>query len=90
MEQTTLNVIFKCYVIPRTICGLEVIHLTKTQLNQLERYHPHKLCQVQALPQPTVSSEVYMLLGAHPIEAEIQKRNNCVYYMQSSIVIKSV
>ena len=54
--------------------GLEVLHLTKTQLNQLERYHLCTLRQIQFLPQRTASSAVYMLLGGLPIEAEIHKR----------------
>ena len=54
--------------------GLEVLHLTKTQLNQLERYHLCTLRQIQSLPQRTASSAVYMLLGALPSEAEIHKR----------------
>ena len=54
--------------------GLEVIHLTKTQLGQLERYHLRTLRQIQGLPQRTASSAVYMLLGALPIEAEIHKK----------------
>ena len=45
-------VIYKCYVIPRMLYGLEVLHLTKTQLNQLERYHLRTLHQIQSLPQP--------------------------------------
>ena len=61
---------------PRMIYGLEVIHLTKTQLDQLERYHLHKLRQSQALPQETASSAVYMLKGELPFEAEIHVRNN--------------
>ena len=53
--------------------GLEVLHLTKTQLNQLERYHLRTLRQIQSLPQRTAGSAVYMLLGALPIEAEIHE-----------------
>ena len=54
--------------------GLEVVHLKKSQFNQLERYHLRTLRQIQSLPQRTASSAVYMSLGALPIEAEIHKR----------------
>ena len=74
LNPETSYVIYKCYVIPRMLYGLEVIHLTKTQLNQLERYHLRTLRQIQALPQRTASSAVYMLLGALPTEAEIHKK----------------
>ena len=38
LKPETSYVIYKCDVISRMIYGLEVIHLTKTQLNQLERF----------------------------------------------------
>ena len=41
---------------------------------KLKKYHLHTLRQIQALPQRTASSAVYMLLGAHPIEAEIHQK----------------
>ena len=74
LNPETSYIIYKCYVLPRMLYGLEMIYLTKTQLNQLERYHLRMLRQIQALPQRTASSAVYMLLGALPIEAEIHKR----------------
>ena len=74
LNPETSYIIYKCYVLPRMLYGLEVIYLTKTQLNQLERYHLRMLRQIQALPQRTASSPVYMLLGALPIEAEIHTR----------------
>ena len=58
----TSYVIYKCYVLPRMLYGLDVIHLTKTQLSQLERYHLRTLRQTQGLPQRTALSAVYMLL----------------------------
>ena len=74
LNPKTSYIIYKCYVLPRILYGLEVIYLTKTQLNQLERYHLLVLRHIQALPQRTASSAVYMFLGALPIEAEIHKR----------------
>ena len=74
LNPETSYVIYKCYVLPRMLYGLEVIHLTKTQLSQLERYHLRTLRQIQGLPQRTANSAVYMLLGALPIEAEIHKK----------------
>ncbi|MCG8048963.1 MAG: reverse transcriptase family protein [Candidatus Thiodiazotropha endolucinida] len=67
-------IIYKAYVLPRMLYGLEAIHLNKTQLQQLEKYHLRTLRQLQSLPQRTATSAVFMLLGALPIEAEIHKK----------------
>ena len=80
LNPETSYIIYKYYVLPRMLYGLEVIHLTKTQLSQLERYHLRTLHQIQGLPQRTASSAVYMLLGALPIEAEIHKKQLSLLY----------
>ena len=54
--------------------GLEVIHLNKTQLQQMEKYHLQTLRQIQLLPRRIATAAVFMLLGALPIEAEIHKK----------------
>ena len=84
LNPETSYVIYKCYVLSRMVYGLEVIHLTKTQLSQLERYHLRTLRQIQGLPQRTALSAVYMLLGAHPIEAEIIKKQLSSLYAVSN------
>ena len=66
--------IYKTYVTPRLLYGLEILRLNKTHLQQLERYHLNTLRQIWSLPKRTASSAVYMLHGALPIEAEIHKR----------------
>ena len=75
LNPETSYVIYKCYVIPLMLYGLEVIHLTKTQLNQLERYHLRTLRQIQALPQCTASSAVYMLLVLSLLRRKYTRNN---------------
>ena len=67
-------IIYKAYVLPRMLCGLETIYLNKTQLQQMEKCHLRTLRQIQSLPQRTATSAVFMLLGALPIEAEIHRK----------------
>ena len=57
-----------------------LVHLTKTQLSHLVRYHLRTLRQIQGLPQRMACSAVYMLPGALPIEAEIHKKQLCLLY----------
>ena len=51
----------------------------KSQVEQFTRYHLRSLRNLQSLPQRTATSAVYMLLGALPIEAEIEKRQFLLY-----------
>ena len=73
--------IYKIYVIPRLLYGLEIIPLNKTaQLDKINRYHIKTLSNIQSLPQRTATSAVYQLLGALPIEAELHKRQLSLLY----------
>ena len=80
LNPQTSYVIYKAYVIPRLLYGLEIISLSKSQLSELERYHLNTLRQIQSLPKRTASASVYMLLGALPIEAELQKRQSSLLH----------
>ena len=77
--------IYKIYVIPRLLYGLEIIPLNNTQLEKINRYHVKTLRNLQSLPQRTATSAVYLLLGALPIEGELHKRLLSLLYS----VIKS-
>ena len=68
------NMIYQAYVLPRLLFNLETLHLNKTQLNQLQRFHISTLRNLQSLPVRTPTSIVQLLLGALPIEAEIHRR----------------
>ena len=68
------------YVIPRLLYGLEVLSLNKKQLDELERFHLEILKNIQLLPTRTANSIVYLLLGALPLKAEIEKRQLGLFY----------
>ena len=74
LSPETSYVIYRAYVLPRLLYGLEVLSLTQGQLDQLSRYHIQTLRNIQSLPQRTASAAVYMLLGALPLEAELHKK----------------
>ena len=77
--------IYQCYDIPRLLFGLEVLPINQTQLNMLSKFHLDTLKRLQSLPTRTVTSAVYLFLGALPIEAELHKRqlnttqHPCIY-----------
>ena len=68
---------YKINVIPRLLYGREIIPLNKTQLEKINRYHVKTLRNLQSLPQRTATSAVYLLLGALPIERELQFALQC-------------
>ena len=69
----TSYIIYKAYVLPLLLYGLEVLVLTKGQLDQLSKYQIQTLRNIQSLPQRTSVSAVLLLLGALPLEAELHK-----------------
>ena len=74
LSPETSYVIYRAYVLPRLLYGLDVLSLTQGQVDQLSRYHIQTLRNIQSLPQRTACAAVYMLLGALPLEAELHKR----------------
>ena len=72
--------IYRTYVIPRLIYGLEVLPLTKSNLEDLEKFHRKNLRHLQSLPERTSNAAVLLFLGALPIEAEIHKRQLSLLY----------
>ena len=77
--------IYQVYVVPRLLYGLEVLLLNKGQLEELEKLHIENLKNIQSLPTRTANSIVYLLLGALPLKAEIERRQLGLFYS----VIKS-
>ncbi|CAC5411757.1 unnamed protein product [Mytilus coruscus] len=75
--------IYKTYVIPRLTYGLEVLPLTKSNIEELEIFHRKNLRHLQSLPERTSNAVVLLLLGALPIEAEIHKRQLSLLYSYS-------
>ena len=73
------------YVLPRLLYGLEILPLTRTQINLLEGFHRKSIrySYMQSLPQRTAVSAVYLLISAYPIEAEIHLRQLSLLYSLS-------
>ena len=60
--------------------GLEVLLLNKGQLEELEKFHIEILKNIQSLPTRTANSIEYLLLGALPLKAEIERRQLGLFY----------
>ena len=88
--------IYQVYVLPRLLYGLEVLSLSKKLLDELETFHLEILKNIQSLPTRTANSVVYILLGAFPLKAEIEKKQLGLLYsmltnrisVQKSVVVR--
>ena len=78
--------IYQVYVVSRLLYGLEVLLLNKGQLEELEKFHIENLKNIPSLPTRIADSIVYILLGAFPLKAKIERRQLGLFYS----VIKSV
>ena len=71
--KTSLQII-KTYVLPRLLYGLEVMLLSRKQIDVLSTYYNGLLKQIQGLPMTTATCAVYLLLGTLPVEALLDLR----------------
>jgi hypothetical protein len=74
LSPITSHKLYTTYVLPRLLSGMETITLNQTELNALEHFHRSTLRQIQNLPPRTAIPGIYILLGALPLEAELDKR----------------
>lgn len=73
MLPIVLQKIWKTYVVPRYLYGLEVQICSKNDIAELEKLKRKTLKQFQCLPERTASAAVYILLGTEPIETIIDR-----------------
>ena len=66
--------LWKIYVIPRVIYGLEVLSCTLSDVQSLERLLRDMLRRIQSLPRSTATAAVNCLLGDRPTEQELDLR----------------
>ncbi|VDI13436.1 Hypothetical predicted protein [Mytilus galloprovincialis] len=59
----SVTIIYKSYVLPRLLYGLEVLTLTKTQMELLEKFHKETLRSIQSFSKRTAIPAIYLLLG---------------------------
>ncbi|KAK3105653.1 hypothetical protein FSP39_002699 [Pinctada imbricata] len=74
LQPSTSYRIYSLYVLPKLLYGLETFVLLRKHIDALETYHLSALRIIQSLPQRCAKCAVYLLLGARPIEAELQSR----------------
>ena len=70
--------VYNTYVLPKMLYGLEAIELNPPNLRRLETGHRSLLRDIQGLPKRTATSGVYILSGALPMEALIDRRRLCM------------
>ena len=73
--------IIQLFVVPKLLYGLEVLVLSKKQIDQLEIYFKKLLKQIQSLPDNVADPASYLLIGLLPAEA---------YYDRNLIVMFSM
>ena len=66
--------LWKTYVLPRSLYGIEVLQNRKTDIERLEKQQRQMLKHFQGLPERTATVGVHILLGAEPIESIIDKQ----------------
>ena len=72
--------IYQYYALPRLLFSLEALPITNTQLQILSKFRIQNLKLFQSLPTRTATCDVYLLLGALQIEAELHKRQLSILY----------
>ncbi|CAG2210120.1 unnamed protein product [Mytilus edulis] len=60
--------LWRTYVIPRMLYGIEILNITKTDIQKLEAFQKKTFKQILSLPQRTADAAIYILLGAESIE----------------------
>ena len=66
--------LWKCYVLPVLLYGMELWALNDKQIHKLETFQLGKLKKIQNLPDRTASVAVLGLIGQLPMEAELDMR----------------
>ena len=66
--------LWSAYVLPRLIYGLDVLKLSKSEIQKLNQFHKKILKQIMHLQERTADSAVYLLSGQLPLVADLHKR----------------
>lgn len=74
LDPDTLIRLFKTYITPVLVYGMELIIPKATPLIQLELFQKRMLKQILSLPTRTAGAAVYVLSGLLPVEAQIHIR----------------
>ena len=75
--------LWKTFVIPRALYGIEVLEYTQTDIIRLEKLQLGICKHLQGLPERTASIAVYFMLGVEPVESVID-RNTLALFLNIS------
>lgn len=65
--------LWKTYVIPRMLYGIQILNITKTDIQKLENLKKKTLKQLLSLLQRTADAVIYILLSVKSIQQIIHK-----------------
>ena len=65
---------YNIYVLPTLLYGLEALHLTDKDIEELSKFHRTNLRCIQHLPRSTAIPAIHLLSGSPPIKALIHMR----------------
>lgn len=90
LDPESLLHIYKTYIIPVLLYGMELLVPHSKPLEQLELFHKRTLKQILSLPTSCPDPAVYILSGICPIEAQIHIKvltfyNNICHQSEASI-----
>ena len=68
---------------PKMLYGLEIMNLTKTDIQTMELAQRKILRQIQGLPKNTANTAIYILLGAETSEIKLDK--NVLTFLMNAI-----
>lgn len=74
----TSHHMYKIYVQPRVMYSLEMLHVTKTNIDKLEGAFRKFAKHIQSLPMTAANSSVYILLGCLPVQATLEQQQMTV------------
>jgi len=73
MSPTVSIKLWKTYVLPRSLYGIEILNYTKRDIEKFEKLQLQVCRQIQGLPNRTANIATHSLLGIEPIEATVDK-----------------
>jgi hypothetical protein len=74
LKAVTCMQIYKCYLLPVLLYGLETINPKKEAPQKLGRFHIGILKSIQSAPKCTSNAATYLMVGSSPVEAYLHKR----------------
>ena len=73
LAPSTVSALWKRYCLPRMLYGVEILHLTKKMLSDLDRIQCHLFKSLLGLPRSTANEAVSLLANVPPVSDEVDK-----------------